>query len=732
MRASALLLATLTSLSLALASLEARAQEEPPPAPDEVQPDADDQDRREARPTFQEQIVVTAGRTEQKLGNLPVHATVLTSEELRRSPAQTVADVLMQVPAFTMTKSSSSRVASPSNTPAALRSLGGSSASRTLVLVDGVPLNDPFFGWIPWSRVSRSSVERIEVVPTGGAGAWGNQALGGVINVVTRRPETTGVALDARLGSLDTVDLDLSGSYARGPVSFSPRVTYFDTDGYVELGEEYRGPVITKSSSDNYLLDGRFEYNPGPGSRWVLQGSYLSDDREGSTSLNLDHAELLSVSAGADLSEVAGGSLRLNAFGQWRSGWSTRGSVNSSLTAVTPNRDQFDIPSSGFGVGAGWVRPLSAQHLLSGGADAQWTEGDVHEDSRYVAGRFTRRGVTGGRQFLVGVYGQDTAVLGTRWRAVAGARLDFWRSSDGLNFQEDLTSGAVLNDVSFPSREVWTLNPNLGLLFRATGRLGLRASVYRGFRAPTPNELFRSVVTGSRNFNQANENLEPERITVGFETGFDYAVSNSVSLRATGFWNEVDDAINDVTVGSAGRTPEEIPPCGLVPAGGSCRQKQNLERVRNRGTELELRLAPHRSVSFAAAYTYGYSTVLRAPNAPQLVGNRLRRTPRHQATLRAEYANRRILTASLLGRYNGDRYQDDQNTFLIDDSFVVDLSVSRRFGDRLELYSIAENLLNTAFEVDNSGDGIEYGHSRLLQVGLRFAWRDGGTKGRGR
>ena len=136
--------------------------------------------------------MVTAGRTEQKLGDLPVHATVLTSEDMRRSPAPTVADTLMQVPAFTMTKSSASWTASPAGTPAALRSLGGGSASSTLVLVDGVPLNDPFFGWIPWSRIAPRSVERIEVIPTGGASAWGNQALGGVINVITRRPEQTG------------------------------------------------------------------------------------------------------------------------------------------------------------------------------------------------------------------------------------------------------------------------------------------------------------------------------------------------------------------------------------------------------------------------------------------------------------------------------------------------------------------------------------------------------------
>jgi outer membrane cobalamin receptor len=230
-RAPGFLLASLAALLLAVGAGEGHAQEQAPAGPDNPQRPADDQEKREALPEFQEQVVVTAGRTQEKLGNLPVHATVLTSEEVRRSPAQTVADLLMQVPAFAMHRPSSSRVATPATTPAALRSLGGGFSSRTLVLVDGVPLNDPFFGYIPWDRVSRQSVDRIEVIPTGGAGAWGNQTLGGVINVITRHPEKSEVALDARFGSLETFGLDLSGSVVRGPVSFSPRGSKIDTDG---------------------------------------------------------------------------------------------------------------------------------------------------------------------------------------------------------------------------------------------------------------------------------------------------------------------------------------------------------------------------------------------------------------------------------------------------------------------------------------------------------------------
>jgi outer membrane receptor protein involved in Fe transport len=716
------------SILLGVAAPDTQGQEDPPVASSEAT-EPEEQESRGLK--FEEQVVVTAGKTEQRLRDLPVHATVLTKEDIRRSPAQTVADVLREVPSFNLNGVESTRMGSHPGSAVSLRSLGGGAASRALVLLDGVPLNDAFFGWIPWSRVSRASVERIEVIPAGGAGAWGNQALGGVIQILTRRPEQTAVELDTRLGSLGTTDLDLGASFVRGPVSFSPRVTYFDTEGYVLLSEDDRGPVDAKGDSESKVLEARLEYNPSPGARWTLQGSYLDDDRTIGTALSQDHVEVATVRGGVDLSTPGGSSLRVNAFGLWREGWSVRTSINGDRTAEVPNRNQFDIPSSTVGAGLSWSRLLSARHLLSAGADLQHTEGELHDDSRFLSGAYTRRSITGGKQVLLGFYAQDTALLGSRWRAVAGGRLDLWHPYGGTDFLQDLSSGAVLKDEHFPSRTEWIFNPNLGLRFQASDRLGLRGSVYRTFRAPTPNELYRAALLGSRNVNSANANLDPERVTVGFEAGFDYAVTNTFSTRVTGFLNEVDGAIVDVTLRTAGSTAEEIPPCGLLPAGATCRQKQNLDRVRHRGAEVEIELRPDPVLRFSAAYTYALGTVSQAPNAPQLVGNRLRGMPEHKLSLRAEYANPRVLTASLLGRYMGDSYQDDLNLVYIEDWFVLDLFVSRRLGQKFELYAAAENLLDTDFMIDLGSDGTEYGHPRMLHAGVRFRWQDGGTAASG-
>jgi outer membrane cobalamin receptor len=144
-------------------------------------------------PVRLEPVVVSAGRVEQALQDVPSNVTVLTRDDIERSAARTVDDLLRQIPGFSLFRRSSSLVANPTTQGVSLRGIGPSGVSRTLVLLDGVPLNDPFGGWVCWSKVPLESIERIEVVRGGGSALYGNYALGGVINIVTRKPQATGV-----------------------------------------------------------------------------------------------------------------------------------------------------------------------------------------------------------------------------------------------------------------------------------------------------------------------------------------------------------------------------------------------------------------------------------------------------------------------------------------------------------------------------------------------------------
>ena len=151
-----------------------------------------------------ETVTVTAGRRELRGVDTPAATTVVSSAELLSSAATTVDDALRFTPGFTLFRRSSSRAANPTTQGVTLRGLSASGASRTLVLADGVPLNDPFGGWVYWSRVPQAAIDRIEIVRGATSDLYGADAVGGVIQVVPADVQRTRARLSLEGGSLDT------------------------------------------------------------------------------------------------------------------------------------------------------------------------------------------------------------------------------------------------------------------------------------------------------------------------------------------------------------------------------------------------------------------------------------------------------------------------------------------------------------------------------------------------
>ena len=135
-------------------------------------------------PTILETVTVTAARTEERLGNIPASIKVLDRADIRQSPGVVADDVLRQVPTFSLFRRSSSLTAQPTTQGVSLRGIGPSGVSRTLVLLDGIPFNDPFGGWVYWTRVPLDNVDRIEIVEGPSSNLYGNYAMGGVINLL--------------------------------------------------------------------------------------------------------------------------------------------------------------------------------------------------------------------------------------------------------------------------------------------------------------------------------------------------------------------------------------------------------------------------------------------------------------------------------------------------------------------------------------------------------------------
>jgi len=660
-------------------------------------------------------MVVSAGRVEQRLSDVPTHTTVLTREDIERSTAQTVDDLLREVPGFSLFRRSSSLVANPTTQGVSLRGIGPSGVSRTLVLLDGVPLNDPFGGWVYWSKVPLENIERIEVVRGGGSALYGNYALGGVINIVTRKPQMTGLQGTLEGGTHDTVNANLQVDYVTGPLALSLQGDVFSTGGFPIVREEQRGAVDIDADSQHQAFIGRLEYTLTPQSSLFLAGSYFHEERGNGTPLQENATEAGYVAAGGKLRTGDGSDWQLTVYTQLQTFDSTFSRVSSDRQVEALTNAQ-EVPSLGVGGALQWTKRLFTQHLVTAGFDAQFIDGESDEELFNFAGTMvmTRR-ESGGQQRFFGLFAQDIFTPLPQLQITAALRFDDFRNGDASRTDRALATG-VVSRTDFPTNTDTSLSPKLAILYRVTDTLSLRGAAYQAFRAPTLNELYRqfrvqNVVT------LANPSLGPERLTGG-EIGLDYTLRESWLLSLTGFWNELRDPISNVTL-----APPFPPDC---PSGTVCRQRQNLGRTRSRGVEVELRYRPTRAWVLSASYLYNESTVREFPADPSLEGKRVPQVPKHMYTLGVQYLNPRLVNAAILGRFVGDQFEDDRNENELQSFFIANVNLWRPIPLPLttagEIFLAVENLFDSTYAVgrDPATGLVTTGSPRLLHGGLRF------------
>ena len=653
-------------------------------------------------------VIVTVTRTEQRAGDAPADVTVLTRQDIDRSPSQTLDDLLRQVPGFSLFRRTSSLVGHPTTQGVSLRGIGPSGTSRALVLLDGVPINDPFGGWVYWDRIPLQGVEQVEVVRGGGSSAWGNYALGGVINIITRKPVERAALFDGSYGNHNTLNLDGIVSEVQGPFRLGLEGNYFNTDGYPIVKKSDRGSIDINATSQHSTFNGRLELVLSPDLSFYLRGNHYDEDRGNGTPLQNNDTEAGSFATGGRLRTGDGSDWSFSLYGDFQKFTSTFSTQAANRNSETLALDQR-VPSSSVGGALQWSRRFGS-HLLLAGGDFRWIEGETHEKV-YNAGTFLRRRDAGGQQALVGVFVQDVFTPTPEWEIVGGVRGDYWLTYDGFRRDSPPPAG-IPPSQSFANNDWLAGSPRLAALWHATPSTDLRASVYQGFRVPTLNELYR-VFRVRSDVTVANPNLVPER-SIGGELGIEQRWG-PFQGRFTGYWNDVKDLVANVTLA----TP--LPDC---PPGTTCRQRQNLDLSRIRGLETELTLRPSPEWRLLASYIFTDAKVVNAPQQPGLEGNRLAQVPQHGATLGVSYENPQWLTASAMARFIGPQYEDDQNTLRLGSYWVFDLFLSRRLAKWAEIYLGIENLFNTTYSVGRSSDGVvSIGAPLMVHGGIRISLR---------
>ena len=652
-------------------------------------------------------VVVTPSRLEQKADDVPAAVTVVDREDIRESPSQTLDDLLRQVPGFSLFRRTSSVVGHPTTQGLSLRGIGPSGTSRALVLMDGVPLNDPFGGWVYWNRVPLPGIEQVEVVRGGGSSVWGNYALGGVVQVVGRRPTGRSAALEASYGTEDTSNLDLLVTETAGPFRILLEGNRYDTGGYPIVKDSRRGSIDIDAESTHHVFNGRVEWHVSPEATFWVSGNYYDEERLNGTALQVNDTTSGIAALGGRL-QSGDDEWRFTTYANWQEFHSTFTTQAADRNSEVLALDQT-VPTTSAGGSLQWSRRLD-RHLFSLGGDVRWVTGETHERV-FVAGIFRRTRTAGGEQIVGGVFAQDVWTPHRAVEVVAGLRGDVWLNYNAFRRDTPPPSAAIPPSQTFGDIERVIPSPRLGLLVRATPTTDLRASVYQGFRIPTLNELYRPFRVRN-DVTVANETLRPERLTGG-EAGVTQRWG-PLQARVTGFVSEVKDLVANVTLA----TP--LPDC---PAGTTCRQRQNLELARIQGVETELELRLGRDWRLLASYLFSDARVVDAPGQPALEGNRLAQVPEHNATLAVQYRNPAILNVTATARYIGSQYEDDLNTLPLGSYVVFDLFASRAVTRWLELFAAVENVFDTTYSVGRTSEGVvSIGAPRIVRGGLRLTF----------
>ena len=662
-------------------------------------------------------MVVTASRTPQALDRVAFSTRILTRAELLTAPTTTLDGALRAVPGFSLFRRSDSFSANPTAQGVSLRGLGPSGASRSLVLLDGVPLNDPFGGWVLWSQLPRESIAGAEIVRGGGATAWGNAALGGVIQLLSPTLNEDQATLSASTGAFTTRRAALGVTRTLGASSVQVFGEAFTTAGFNLVAPERRGSIDEPAASNHSSFNLRARTRIGENLEATVTTRTFEETRHNGTPYQRNGSRSQFASLGLSGAFSPAFTWNANAYAQQGRLASTFSSINATRTAETPASDQFSVPAQASGAAWSGTWFHTSNTKTSFGLDARTVRGETQENFTFTNGAYTRQRFAGGQQAFAGLFALNEHTLVQDLTLTLGARIDDWRETDGHRRESINATGALARDDHYAHQHGLEFSPSLGLIWRTTSELRLRAAAQHAFRRPTLNELYRPFRAGPT-VTESNPALRTERVTSG-EVGADWT-RGAFGLTAAIFSNDLHDAVGNVTIA---RGPGTFPIVGTLAAGGIGRQRLNLNATRVRGVELSTHYQVNERLRFTAEALWDDASVSRADAAPALEGKRVAQVPRHTMTFGGTWRAPGGITLTPRLRWIGAQYEDDENTLRLGEVAVIDLGVVYPIGRGWELFLTGENLGNARIETGRSADGVvNTGTPRLGLAGVRGSW----------
>jgi outer membrane cobalamin receptor len=670
-----------------------------------------------AAPT--EEILVKGQYPDQRLNENTSSVVTLTREDIIQAVAPRVDDLLSEIPGIGLFRRTDSRMAHPTSQGITIRNIGPNATGRTLVLLDGIPLNDPFAGSVAWGRLPLSSLQQIDIIRGGMAGSWGNTALGGVISMERRRIEKSGVELQGSIGNHETYDLSGLADGKFGDTSVEAGGSYYKSAGVYNLAPAVRGSIDRPLDLESYTGQISTAYRISNDTYLKVWGDYFHEKRGNGTPSARNGSRM--AEAAASLVHAAGPravNWQFNSYIQDGKFESTFISVQASRATETPSLDQYNVPAHALGFSGAVTLPVFEGDRLEAGVDGRSLKGETREHYTFSNNAFQRNRVAGGAQDFTGGF------LSYHWKPAETfemsltPRLDYWKNRDGKRIETIIATGAPLLTQYFQGDSGWQANVALAASYAASETLKFRANAYTGFRVPTINEFYRPFRVRN-DITEANPHLANEKLK-GLEGGIKWQPAEGITLDTGLFYNRLDNAVANVTLTT---TPGLYAPLGIfVPAGGSLSQRQNLSRVNILGLEASTRLAVTKDLDLSLAYMYTHARVAGEVSQAALAGKQLAQVPAHEISAGLKWRPVPKAYMTLQGKYESNQFDDDLNQRRLGSFVQVDAGFGYRLSANAEIFAGVENLFNHANIAAVDASGLQsLSAPRLVHVGIRLS-----------
>ncbi len=688
-------------------------------------------------------VVVSATRSGTPLDEIPLNTTILTKEVLEVSPDQTIDQILKNVPGVILNDTPYYQK-DPTGQSINVRGLGN---ARTLVLIDGLPANDAFYGTVQWNLVPMSSIDSVEFIRGGVSSLWGNYGMGGVINIKTKTPTNSQQEVSASIGTFGTGNVAASKDLmASDALQLRFSADYFATDGYQGIAtispaspnsiKNGQGPASSHNS--NMRLQGYFKATPDTNGFFRVGYHTMSDLSSGySFATNIIQETTLAGGTTTRLDDKS--KVDVNFFyentGFNKQNGSTTTTKSNNIPANTPYINaNYKDPYNTVGASAQYTQELTGfldQYIV--GVDARNIAGSNLTNNLNNNGTSAAVNYAQGQQSFYGLMGQlKSKAQAFPLETTLAARVDQWNSQTPSNWNGG-PNGANPVYQNVPNQSKTQLSPTLGLLYKMTKDWDIRSAAYQAFHAPGMNNTLRSYGSSS-GYSFANPNLSPETMT-GYEVGTDYRWKGGFA-QLTGFNNFIQNAVASYSLSSKSSTDVALAKslCGatgnpLTGTGnvGICNSTSvsyytNNQNLLSQGIEFQF----HHDISskWATDINYAFtSTKLTMSATSDPTGKQLGGVPQNLLGGGLTYfpVPQASLTATV--RYVGSSWMNTSNTLAVPAYAVVGLRANYEVTKNATIYASAVNLFNRqyiTFGTGSNNSSYVLGMPQSVNVGTRI------------